>query len=196
MKQHVRVLLVCGATLGLGLAACSRGGESGGTRPKKSEPTPLKGQSAGDLKNVVAKIDDVTITVGDFQERLNQQSPYIRARYTSLERKKEFLDNLVRFEVLAKEAQAKGYGSDPEDVDHMKQVMIQKLMKEDIDNRVKLDDIKDDECQKFYQEHNEEYNKPEEVRVSDIMIKDKAKADQAARELSAKAQNGIIDNAI
>ena len=56
----------------------------------------------------LAKIDDVTITLGELQERINRQSPYIRARYTSLEQKKEFLDSLVRFEVLAKEAARRG----------------------------------------------------------------------------------------
>jgi len=61
----------------------------------------MKGQSEGDLKQAVARVDNVHITVGEFQERLNQLSPFIRARYTSLERKKEFLDNMVRFEVLA-----------------------------------------------------------------------------------------------
>src|SRR5262249_23613934 len=60
-------------------------------------------QKPEDLAEVLAKIDDVTITVGEFQDRINKQSPYVRQRYTSVERKKEFLDNLVRFEVLAKE---------------------------------------------------------------------------------------------
>src|SRR5262249_26082212 len=123
-------------------------------------------------------------------------SPYIRARYTSLERKKEFLDNMVRFEVLAKEAQAKGYDKDPEVVRTTKQVMIQKLMKEEFENRVKLEDIKDDECLKFYQEHGEEYNKPEQVRVSEIMVKDKKKADEIAREVAGKAKAGVVDNAV
>ena len=79
---------------------------------------------------MLAKVDDVTITVGEFQERINQQSPYVRARYTSMERKKEFLDNLVRFEVLAKEADRRGLTKDPEVVRTMKQVMIQKLLKD------------------------------------------------------------------
>src|SRR5262249_14722524 len=141
------------------LVACS--GRRGGPKSSSDEGGPLKGQNPGDLKEAVAKIDDVTITVGEFQSRLNQQSPYIRARYTSMERKKEFLDNMVRFEVLAREAQHKGYDKDVEVIRTMKQVMIQKLMKDEFDNRVKLEDIKDDECLRFYKEHNDEYNKPE-----------------------------------
>ena len=114
---------------------------------------------------MLAKVDDVTITVGEFQERINQQSPYVRARYTSLERKKEFLDNLVRFEVLAKEAERRGLDKDPEVVRTMKQVMIQKLLKDEFDKQ-RMEDISDAECKKYYDAHPEEFNKPEEVRVS------------------------------
>src|SRR5262249_7411119 len=71
-------------------------------------------QSAEELKAPLAKIDDVTITLGELQEPINRQSPYIRARYTSLEQKKEFLDSLIRFEVLAKEAARRGLDKDPE----------------------------------------------------------------------------------
>ena len=134
-------------------------------------------QKPEDLAEVLAKIDDVIITVGEFQERINKQSPYVRARYTSLERKKEFLDNLVRFEVLAKEAQRRGLDKDAEVVRTMKQVMIQKLLKDEFDKQ-RVEDITDDECKKYYDAHPEQYNKPEEVRVSSILVKDAATAQE------------------
>src|SRR5215831_12354540 len=93
-----------GALMGLGAflhAACQGGKSHASQRPEE-------------LAETLAKIDDVVITVGEFQDRINKQSPYVRARYTSMERKKEFLDNLVRFEVLAKEAERKGLHKDPE----------------------------------------------------------------------------------
>jgi peptidyl-prolyl cis-trans isomerase C len=197
MKKHLSFPAVITAIAALAtlLSACGGKGGTGGGK-SSDEGAPLKGQNPSDLKESVAKIDDVSISVGDFQQRINQQSPYIRARYTSLERKKEFLDNMVRFEVLAKEAGAKGFDKDPEVIRTMKQVMIQKLMKEEFDNRVKLEDVKDDECMKFYKEHNDEYNKPEEVRVSDILLKDNKKASDIIKEIAGKAKNGVIDNAI
>jgi len=132
----------------------------------------------------VAIIDGVVITVADFRDRLNKQSPYIRARYTSLERKKEFLDNLVRFEVLAKEAERRGLGEDPEVVRTMKQVMIQKLMQDEFDNRVKVEDITDKEMRDYYTAHSTDYNQPEQVRVSAIVIKKDSKlADRLAEEV-------------
>ena len=82
------------------------------------------------------------ITVSDFEERLNNQSPYVRARYASVEQKKEYLDNLVKFEVLATEARKQGLDRDPEVVRTMKQVMIQKLLKARFD-KLKQEDISD-----------------------------------------------------
>jgi peptidyl-prolyl cis-trans isomerase C len=146
-------------------------------------------QKPEDLAEVLAKVDDVTITVAEFQERINQQSPYVRARYTSMERKKEFLDNLVRFEVLAKEAQRRGLDKDPEVVRTMKQVMIQKLLKDEFDKQ-RAEDISDADCKKYFDEHNDEFNKPEEVRVSSILVKDQAAAKKVLGDVRIKG----VDN--
>jgi peptidyl-prolyl cis-trans isomerase C len=146
-------------------------------------------QKPEDLQEALAKIDDVVITVGDFQDRINQQTPYVRSRYTSVERKKEFLDNLVRFEVLAKEAERRGLNKDPEVVRAMKQTMITKLLKDEFD-RLKADDISDAECKKYFDAHPEEFNKPEEVRVSLILVRDA----NAAKKVLADARIKGVEN--
>lgn len=195
---HARSLVI-GAILGsamtlgtMGFIACEkpREGNSAKGAGKQADPSQpaLPPQSPAELGEPLVEIDGTVITVGEFQDRINKQSPYIRARYTSLERKKEFLDNLIRFEVLAKEAKKRGLDQDPEVVRTMKQVMIQKLMKVEFDTRVKPEDVTEEEMKKFYEEHSAEYNKPEEVRVSAIIVKDKAKADKIAGE--AKGPKG------
>lgn len=146
-------------------------------------------QKPEDLQEVLAKIDDVTISVGEFQDRINKQSPYVRARYTSIERKKEFLDTLVRFEVLAKEAEKRGLTKDSEVVRTMKQVMIQKLLKDEFD-KVTLKDITDPECRKHYDAHPEEFNKAEESRVSMILVKDQPTAKKVLSDARIKG----VDN--
>jgi len=180
--RWLSVLVLSVALAGLGGACDNKAGSGGGasTGPqvsKPGDPTPL------------AKIGDVTITVGEFESRINKQSPYIRARYSSIERKKEFLDNLVRFETLAAEAKRKGYDKDEEVVRTMKQVMIQKLMRDQFDNKIKLEDIGEDECRKFYEEKKDDYNKPEEVRVAHILVATEPKAKEVIakyRELIGK----------
>jgi peptidyl-prolyl cis-trans isomerase C len=146
-------------------------------------------QKPEELAQTLAKIDDVVITVGEFQDRINKQSPYVRKNYASLEKRKEFLDNLVRFEVLAKEAQKRGLDKDAEVVRTMKQVMIQKLLKDEFD-KLKVEDITDGECKKYYDAHPEEFNKPEEVRVASILVKDLS----AAKKVLADARVKGVDN--
>jgi peptidyl-prolyl cis-trans isomerase C len=179
------------------MAACQKKEESSPSPPPSKTGAPTTPpQSAEELKAVLAKIDDVTITLGEFQERINRQSPYIRARYTSLEQKKEFLDSLIRFEVLAKEAYRRGIDKDPEVVRTMKQVMIQKLMRDEFDAKVTADTVTDDEMKKYYDANVAEYVKPEEVRASAIILKNKAQADRVlleARGDAGKTNKGFRD---
>jgi len=144
-------------------------------------------QSAEELKAPLAKIDDVTITLGELQERINRQSPYIRARYTSLEQKKEFLDSLIRFEVLAKEAYRRGLDKDPEVVRTMKQVMIQRLMRDELDTKITAETVRDAEMRAYYDGNLADYVKPEEVRISAIIVKNRAQADRVALEARGEA---------
>src|SRR6266851_3656613 len=56
---------------------------------------------------VVAHVGDDVITAEEFKRRIDEQSPFLRARYSTVERKKELLEALIRNELLAQEAQAK-----------------------------------------------------------------------------------------
>lgn len=185
MQKVGQFLLV---TLVLTSFACKKAAdEKQGNAAQTSGAGAAPPQSAEELKTPLAKIDDVTITLGEFQERINRQSPYIRARYTSLEQKKEFLDSLVRFEVLAKEAYRRGLDKDPEVVRTMKQVMIQKLMRDEFDAKVTANDVADAEMKAYYDANIAEYVKPEEVRVSAIILKNKAQAERVLLEAKGDA---------
>ncbi|MEO8841516.1 MAG: peptidyl-prolyl cis-trans isomerase [Kofleriaceae bacterium] len=174
----------------LAIAGCQKREEShgqGGGGPATKTAPSAPPQSAEEMKAPLAKIDDVTITIGEFEERINRQSPYIRARYTSLEQKKEFLDSLVKFEILAKEAYKRGLDKDPEVVRTMKQVMIQKLMRDEFDSKFTADTVKDADMQAYYQANLTDYVKPEEVRASGIILKNKAQADRVLLEAKGDA---------
>jgi peptidyl-prolyl cis-trans isomerase C len=170
-------------------AACeSRKKASHGSKVRATGPaTASSGQSSGELGATLASVDGIVITVGEFQERLNRQSPYVRARYTSLEQKKEFLDSLVRFEVLAEEATRRGFDKDPEVVRTMKQVMIQKLLRDEFETRVTPESITDVEIKAYYDGHQDEFMKPEEVRASAVVVKTRAQADRVAAEAAGDA---------
>jgi parvulin-like peptidyl-prolyl isomerase len=64
--------------------------------------------------------------------------------------------------------------------------MISKFLQKDFESKLKVEDVPDADVEKYYKDHPEEYNKKDEVRVSEILVKDKPKADKAYAE--AKAQ--------
>ncbi|RJO63055.1 MAG: hypothetical protein C4523_21505 [Myxococcales bacterium] len=176
-------------------------GQGGGQAAGGSHSCPPSGsgapwtQSSGS-GDVVASINGVNIYLSDYKERMEKQSPYIRARYGSLDKKKEFLDNIIRFELLAQEAIKKGYDKDPEVIQSAKQVMTQKLMRTEFEDTAKRDDIPEAELQKYYDEHKDEYQKPAMRRASHILLKvaegapaaDWAKVEKKARQILREAQ--------
>jgi peptidyl-prolyl cis-trans isomerase C len=151
------------------------------------------GLSAEQAKQALVVVGDETITVGDFAEQLADKSPYLRARYTSPERRRELLDELVRFELLAREAKRRGLDATDEVVNTKKQVMIQQMMKAEFEDKVKLSDITDAEIEAYYNGHPQEFNKPAQVRASEIVVKDEAKAKKALKQvLDAKDDNKLF----
>jgi peptidyl-prolyl cis-trans isomerase C len=158
----------------------------------KSSLTSAPAQT-GELGQPVARIDDTVITLGEVQDRINKQAPFVRARYTSPEKKKEFVDNLIRIEVMAKEAEKRGYDKDPEVIRVMKQQMISKFLQKDFESKLRVEDVPDADVEKYYKDHPEEFNKKDEVRVSEILVKEKPKADKAYAEAKAQPKTAGAD---
>ncbi|MFH1131762.1 MAG: peptidyl-prolyl cis-trans isomerase [Pseudomonadota bacterium] len=119
----------------------------------------------------VAMVGKQKITVGELTEILNRQDPRVRTRFASLERKKEFLKNLVRLEVLLVEARKRGLEKDPEVVRQVKRVMVNQLMERLNKELVKFEDISDKDVEDFYMKNIKLYKRPATVRASAIMVK-------------------------
>lgn len=186
-------VLLSGGVLGMGSAGCKGCGaetaedQSAGEQ-KTPPPTDEKehGLTAEQAGQVVAKIGDETITLGQFADRLAGQSPYLRARYNSPERRREFLDNMVRFELLAMEAGKRGYDQKDAVQRVRQQMMVQQMMKELFDEKgVKLSDITDEEIKAYYDENKHEFEKPAMRRASHIVMANKAKAQAVLKQLVA-----------
>lgn len=158
----------------------------------KKKGTPGSGASTGDKagdSRPVARIDDAVITVGDVQERINKQAPFTRGRYAALDKRKELLDLMIRVEVMAKEAERRGYENDPEVVRVKKQQMVTRFVQKEFESKLKVEDVPAADVEKYYREHPEQFNRPEEVRVSQILVKDKAKADKIVTQARAADAN-------
>ncbi|WP_242344239.1 peptidylprolyl isomerase [Anaeromyxobacter terrae] len=144
-------------------------------------------QSPKDKKSgpVIAKGNGVTITADEFKARLDEQSPFIRARYSTLERKKEFLDNLIRFEVLAREAEKQGLATDPDVQMTLKKIMVQKLVQKNFQDLERAKEVPEPELQKYYDEHKPDYFRPKRVRVAAVVFEAPAGSPERAKKLAA-----------
>src|SRR5690349_18579458 len=162
------------------LAAC---GGKGDKPAADKKPETKHGLTTEQATQPLVQVGSTTITVGDFAEELADKSPYLRARYSSPQRRRELLEEMVKRELLAGEAARRGLDKTDEVVRTKKQVMIQQMMKTEFEEKVKLGDITDQEIEAYYKNTPAEFNKPPQVRVSHILVKDEAKAKKTLKQV-------------
>lgn len=77
-----------------------------------------------------------TMTLADqLRARIDEQPPLLRARFSSPEMKKELLESMVRFELLAGEARKRGLDKDPEVQEGVRKLMVQRLLRSAFDEQ-------------------------------------------------------------
>jgi peptidyl-prolyl cis-trans isomerase C len=138
---------------------------------------------------VVATVGPTTITAAEVQKKLGEQSPFLQARYRELSHRKEFVQNLVRFEVLAQEAYRKGLDKEPEVAATLKKVLVQELIRQAFDEKQAT--YTDDELRAYYDKHIDEFVKPERVRAQHIFVAAPA-AEKAARGKAKTLLAGLL----
>jgi len=150
------------------------------------------GKAASDRKAsgssvVLAQVDDTVITDTDIKELLARYAnqPFVLARYSTPEKKKELLDSLIRYDVLAIEARKRGYEHDPEVQRVAKEKMVRLFTEHEILDAIKPSDIPETDIAKYYKDHAAEYVRPETVRASQILVKDRGKAGKVLAEAKA-----------
>ena len=179
--SHVSILLIGGLSVG---CQGSSQGSADAQSAVSSTPYTLKGEAlVKDESPIIARVGPVSITQNELERRLSQLSPFTRARYQSLERKREFLDSLIRFELLAHEAIKRGHGDNPEVILAHKQSMVRELMRRDLRGAVKISEVSQAEIEAHYQAHLSDYRRPEEVRASHIQFPDLAHAEAILKDL-------------
>ncbi|MDY0000342.1 MAG: peptidyl-prolyl cis-trans isomerase [Polyangia bacterium] len=142
-----------------------------------------------DRKLELARVGDVVITVGELAERINRMSRYVRGRYESIEKKRGLLDSMIEFEVLAKEASRRGFEKHPDVVQMLRQVMIQRLRQKVVEDGITRESISDADVNDYYEKNKAQYNKPETVRISHILVKDETTAKKVLEEVKSKGND-------
>ena len=87
----------CLTSLALGILTMS------GCQPSETVKDTGQATRYQDDSPVVATVGQISITQNEVDRRLSEMSPLTRARYQNLDRRKELIDSLIRFELLSKE---------------------------------------------------------------------------------------------
>ena len=104
------------------------------------------------------------------------------------------LDEAVTFELLAAEATRLGYDRDPDVVDQMKRMMVERLVKDKVDKALPREALTEEDLREYHEQHPEEFRKPGLVRgqVVKVLVRDGdiAAARQRAGEALALLKQG------
>lgn len=152
------------------LAACEDDETPKGAAPSASSaPVGLSPELAG---KVLARVGDRTITLGDYAEALDRMDRFERLRYQTDERRKQLLDEMIRVELLAQEAERRGIDKRPEARMMVRQVLREELLRNVREKVPKMDEIPVAEVRSYYEKHRNDYREPERRRISVIVMTD------------------------
>src|SRR5450755_2082618 len=81
-------------------------------------------------KQVLAKVGDREITLGEYAETLERMDPFERLRYQSADRRKQLLSEIIQVELLADEAKRRGLDKQPETQERVRQMLKDELLRD------------------------------------------------------------------
>lgn len=170
-----------------GMAACSRG-KKAGTEPRESAMA-AAGLSPEQSAQVLARVGDRTITVGDYVTAVEHMDQFDRMRYQAAERRQELLGEMIDVMLLADEARQKGYDKDPVTEQEIREILRDAMLKAVHEGVPGPSAIPEDEVRTYYDAHRADFRDPERRRVSAIVVTGDPTAANAVLE-AAKAANG------
>jgi peptidyl-prolyl cis-trans isomerase C len=147
---------------------------------------------------IVARVGSETISSAEFKDKIAGQASMARGRFSSLEKKKEFLDGMIRYQLMVNEAERLGLDKNPEVQEAKEHAMANELIHQKFDRDPALKQVPEPEMRAYYDAHKDDYVKPERVRLEIILFKgkegDRAINDEAKRLLADLKQKEATGN--
>lgn len=153
------------------------------TLPDADQRDSRTGLTPAEEDEVLVRVGERAITLGQFAETLLRMDPYERLRYKSEERQKQLLDEMIEVELLAEEARRRGLDRDPEVRLRIKQALRDELL-EDLEREVPgPESFSEREVREYYEAHPDEFSEPLRHRVQVIEVKQEDLARRLLAEL-------------
>jgi peptidyl-prolyl cis-trans isomerase C len=165
MHRHLAAPLILAA-----LSAVLDSGCKGGASPSTTDAgTP--GSLGPDLSaQVLARVGDRTITLGDYVAALEHMDEFDRLRYQAPERRKELLGEMIDVMLLADEAREQGYDKDPATQQEIREIVRDAVLKKARASAPAPNDIPESEVRGYFEAHNTDFHDPERRRISAIVL--------------------------
>src|SRR5208282_2277210 len=148
---------------------------------------PLFACTKKDSGKSIATIDGEKITLEEFNAELDKIPMNMKMLVASQSGKKNFLDRLIVQKLLLKEAKKENIEKEKEFQDKLTEFKGQLIMQTLLSNKIaKGSNFSDEELQKYYEAHKEEFKKEREIQTRQIVVK----SEQEAKELQGKIAKG------
>ena len=127
-----------------------------------------------------------SITVEEVNHQLAALPPMVRMRLQSPAARKDYIEGLIRVELLAREGIHQGLQNDPEVVETVKKVLAQKTLQQTLEKNAPQPT--DDEVKAWYDNHQADYQRPEMIQVQDLFLTADSKDAAKRKARSAEAE--------
>ncbi len=167
-------------------------GSTGWSETVKKTVKPAKPESGA-----LAVIGGKAITLENFKAEMARRSGEFDAA-----RKEELLNSLVRSELLFAAAKTAGYEKDPEVIAAIKQALVGKYLRDNLDPKMGQLKATDQEAEAYYQSHQAEFGTPAMVHGAIIKIavspkfSEEKKAELFKRAESARAEAVVLESGV
>lgn len=120
--------------------------------------------------NVIAKVNNAQITKDDFLREMSRIPDWAKERFSGKEGKEQFLDELIKRELLYQEAERLGLGKDKEFLEKVEEfkrmTLLSTLLKKEVEDKAVVSDA---EIKEYYDKNPQEF-KTDQVRASHILV--------------------------
>jgi len=119
---------------------------------------------------VLARVGNRTITLGDYVAALEHMDEFDRMRYQAPERRKQLLSEMIDVMLLADEAREHGYDKDPATQQETREIVRDAVLKKARASAPAPNDIPANEVRGYFEAHKADFHDPERRRVSAIVV--------------------------
>lgn len=139
----------------------------------QGEQAATESGEAAPVGHALATIGERTITVGTLDAHIATMPRHMQGRYSTAEDRLRLLQEMVNFEVLAREAQRLNLDRSPEVQQAVKLALVEQLLKTKTSEGMRATDITTEAIADYYRGHASTFVTPEYRRAAILVIRER-----------------------